>query len=55
MQFSPAARAVLERLYRDFEFYARNALWIRTKDQKVVPMELNVAQRRLLGSRADAA
>jgi hypothetical protein len=50
MQLSPAARAVRERLYRDFEFYAKNALWIRTKDQKVVPLELNAAQRLLLAA-----
>jgi hypothetical protein len=28
MQLSPAARAVRERLFSDFEFYAQNALWI---------------------------
>jgi hypothetical protein len=48
MALSPAARAVRERLFSDFEFYARNALMIRTKDQKVVPLELNTAQRKLL-------
>jgi hypothetical protein len=48
MQVSPVARAVRERLYRDFEFYGKNALWIRTKDQRIVPLELNKAQRLLL-------
>jgi hypothetical protein len=33
-------RAVRERLFRDFEFYAEKALFIRTKDQKVVPLVL---------------
>jgi hypothetical protein len=47
MQLS-RARAVRERLFTDFEFYAKSALFIRTKDQKVVPLELNAAQRRLL-------
>jgi hypothetical protein len=45
MSLSPAVR---ERLFHNFEFYAKNALWIRTKDQKVVPLELNKAQRMLL-------
>ncbi len=35
MALSPAAREVRERLVREFEFYAANALWIRTKDHKV--------------------
>jgi hypothetical protein len=48
MQLSPAAGAVRERLYRDFEFYAENTLFIRTKDQKVVPLSLNKSQRMLL-------
>src|SRR6478736_9145096 len=48
MQLSPAARAVRERLFRDFEFYAQNSLFIRTKDQKVIPLILNKAQRLLL-------
>jgi hypothetical protein len=47
MQLSAAARAVRERLFRDFEFYAVSALFIRTKDQKVVPLELKAASGRL--------
>lgn len=39
---------VRERLYSDFEFYANNALLIRTKDQKITPLLLNKAQRELL-------
>jgi hypothetical protein len=53
MQLSPAARAVRERLFTDFEFYAQNALWIRTKDQKVVPFKLNKAQKLLLNAVMD--
>ena len=48
MELSPAARAVRERLFRDFEFYAQHSLFIRTKDQKVIPLILNKAQRLLL-------
>jgi hypothetical protein len=48
MELSPAARAARERLFQDFEYYAGKALWIRTKDQKIVPLSLNKAQKKLL-------
>lgn len=41
-------KATRKRLLDDFEFYARKALKIRTKDAKVVPFVLNRAQRRFL-------
>jgi hypothetical protein len=37
-----------KRLLEDFEYYARHALKIRTKDGDVVNLKLNEAQRRLL-------
>lgn len=37
-----------KRLLEDFEFYARKALKIRTKDAQIVPFVLNRAQRRFL-------
>ena len=48
MALSEAALAVRRRLFEDFEFYAENALYIRTKDQQIVPFKLNRAQTRLL-------
>ena len=48
MSLTPAARAVRERLFRDFEFYAQHALFIRTKQAQVVPLVLNKAQKKLL-------
>jgi hypothetical protein len=39
---------VRERLYHDFKFYAQHSLFIRAKDQKVIPLVLNKAQRLLL-------
>ena len=41
-------KATRKRLLEDFEFYARKALKIRTKDAKIVPFLINRAQRRLL-------
>lgn len=43
-------RATRKRLYKDFEFYAAQALKIRTKAAKIVPFKLNRAQKRLLGA-----
>jgi len=40
------AKAVRRRLFEDFEFYARHALKIRTKEGTVVPLVLNEAQKR---------
>jgi hypothetical protein len=37
--------AVRKRLYEDFEYYARHALKIRTKEGTVVPLVLNEAQK----------
>jgi hypothetical protein len=37
--------AVRKRLYEDFEFYAKHALKIRTKEGTVVPLVLNDAQK----------
>jgi len=37
--------AVRRRLYEDFEFYAKHALKIRTKEGTVVPLVLNEAQK----------
>jgi len=41
-------KATRKRLLSDFEFYARKALRIRTKDAQIVPFVLNRAQRRFL-------
>lgn len=41
-------KATRKRLLDDFEFYARKALRIRTKDAKIVPLVLNRAQRRFI-------
>lgn len=41
-------RRVRKRLLEDFDFYARNALKIRTKQGEIVNLSLNEAQRRLL-------
>lgn len=45
---TPEMMAVRRRLFEDFEFYAANALFIRTKEQTVSPFKLNRAQRFLL-------
>ncbi|MGC3025838.1 hypothetical protein ACPUER_11910 [Burkholderia sp. DN3021] len=37
--------AVRKRLYEDFEYYAKHALKIRTKEGTVVPLVLNAAQK----------
>jgi hypothetical protein len=44
----PDAKALRLRLYRDFPFYAENALHIRTKDATITKLTLNRAQRRLM-------
>lgn len=44
---SPSEEVKLLRLRDDFEFFARNCLFIRRKDGKVEPFILNAAQRRL--------
>lgn len=41
---------IRKRLYEDFEFYAKHALKIRTKEGEVKPFTLNEAQMRLLGA-----
>jgi hypothetical protein len=41
------AREVRQRLYDDFEFYARHAVNIRTKEGAVKPLLLNEPQKRL--------
>jgi hypothetical protein len=43
---SNAVREVRKRLLEDFEFYARHALKIRTKEGTIVPLLLNEAQKR---------
>ena len=40
--------AVRRRLFEDFSYYAENAVTIRTKDQKLLPLVLNRAQQLLL-------
>lgn len=46
-ELTEAERANLHRLKTDFEFFARNCLFIRTKSGAVVPFEMNKAQKRL--------
>ncbi|MDN8037465.1 hypothetical protein [Burkholderia vietnamiensis] len=41
--------AVRKRLYEDFEYYAKHALKIRTKEGTVVPLVLNAAQKIFMG------
>lgn len=41
------AKAIRKRLYDDFEFYAKNAIKIRTKDADVRPLVLNEPQKKL--------
>lgn len=41
---------IRKRLYEDFEFYAKHALKIRTKEGEVKPFTLNEAQKRLLNA-----
>src|SRR5690242_17898617 len=58
MDLSPAARAVRERLFKDFAYYAEKALKVRTKPDekgisKIASLVLNRGQRRLL-ERIDA-
>lgn len=43
---SDAIRAVRKRLLEDFEFYAKHALKIRTKEGTIVPLVLNEAQKQ---------
>ena len=43
-----ARQLVRKRLRDDFDFYAANALQIRTKTVEIVPLQLNEAQRRLI-------
>lgn len=43
-----ARQLVRKRLRDDFDFYAENALQIRTKSAEIVPLKLNAAQRQLL-------
>lgn len=45
---SNKALEVRKKLLEDFEFYARHCVKIRTKEQRIVPLELNRAQRHLL-------
>jgi hypothetical protein len=40
-----SSEAVRKRLYEDFEFYAKHALKIRTKEGTIVPLVLNEAQK----------
>jgi hypothetical protein len=42
------ATKIRKRLRDDFDFYAKNALKIRTKDGDVTPLALNAAQTKLL-------
>lgn len=44
----PRLVEIRKKLYEDFEFYAKHALKIRTKEGEVKPFALNVAQKRLL-------
>lgn len=45
---TPEQKKARRRFFEDFEFYAAKAVTIRTKDQKLVPLLLNRAQRHLL-------
>ena len=36
------------RLFKDFPYYAENALSIRTKDGEIAPLVLNEGQRRFV-------
>lgn len=45
---TPEQLRARKRLYEDFEFYAKHALKIRTKEGEVKPFTLNEAQTRLL-------
>jgi hypothetical protein len=38
--------ALRKRLYNDFEFYAKHALKVRSKQNKIVPFELNPVQQK---------
>ena len=46
-EIAPAEKAKLLRLKTDFEFFARNCLFIRTKSGEIKPFALNKAQKRL--------
>jgi len=48
MTIQTKAKKIRKRLFEDFEFYAKNALRIRTKDGDTAPLTLNVAQKQLL-------
>lgn len=41
------AQEVRRRLYEDFEFYAKNAVNIRTKEGEIKPLALNAPQKKL--------
>lgn len=45
---TPEMLAVRQRLFDDFEYYAANASFIRTKSQEIVTLTLNRAQKYLL-------
>jgi hypothetical protein len=49
MAITPEMMAVRRRLFEDFAYYAENAVTIRTKDQRLIKLTLNRAQRHLLG------
>lgn len=46
-ELSPEEAAKVQRLREDFEFFARNCLFIRTKTGAVLPFKLNRAQKYL--------
>ena len=48
MTTNQKAKIVRKKLLSDFEFYAKNALLIRTKDGDTTPLSLNTAQKQLL-------
>ena len=48
MTTNQKAKKVRKKLLSDFEFYAKNALRIRTKDGDTTPLSLNTAQQQLL-------
>ena len=48
MTINQKAKKIRKKLLSDFEFYAKNALRIRTKDGETTPLSLNTAQQHLL-------
>lgn len=48
MSLTPEMVEARRRLFEDFEFYAAHVVKIRTKEQKIVPLVLNRAQKRIL-------